>query len=268
MSLHSTAIVAAGARLSDGVVIGPYCLVGAGVTLGRNVRLHAHVVIEGDTEIGEDCEIYPFAVLGGAPQHSAHKSGDPGRLVIGARNVIREHVTIHSGSVVGRGVTTIGDECQFYVGAHVGHDCLVGDRVVMTNNATLGGHVRLEDHVIMGGLSAVQQHGRVGRHAFVGGLAGVNCDVIPFGMVWGSHAKLEGLNLVGLKRRGFSRDEINVLRAGYRALFNGQGSFRERLEAVTATFRGSPQVMEIVAFIQAEPTRPLTMPPSDFARES
>jgi UDP-N-acetylglucosamine acyltransferase len=268
MRVHPTAIVAAGAQLAEGVEIGPYCIVGQNVKLGRNVQLRSHVVIEGDTEIGADCEVYPFAVLGAAPQHSGHKPGDPSRLLIGARNVIREHVTIHGGSVVGRGVTTVGDDCQFYVGAHVGHDCAVGDHVVMTNNTSLGGHVRLEDHVILGGHSAVQQRGRVGRHAFVGGLAGVNCDVIPFGTVWGSHATLEGLNLVGLKRRGFSREEINVLRAGYRALFHGAGAFRERVEAASEAFGHSPLVMEIIAFIQAEPTRPLTMPASESARET
>ena len=268
MSIHATAIVAAGAKVSEGVEIGPYCIVGDGVTLGRNVRLGSQVVIEGDTVLGDDCEVYPFAVLGGPPQHSAHKPGAASRLVIGARNVFREHATIHGGSVVGRGVTTIGDDCQFYVGAHVGHDCVVGDHVVMTNNATLGGHVRLEDHVIMGGLSAVQQRGRVGRHAFIGGMAGVVCDVIPFGMVWGSHAKLEGLNLVGLKRRGFTRDEINALRAGYRALFNGHGLFSERIEEAAKAFAHSPQVMEIITFIQAEPTRPLTLPVGDSTRES
>lgn len=267
MSVHPTAIVAAGAQVADGVEIGPYCIVGDGAKIGRNVRLRSHVVIEGDTEIGADCEVYPFAVLGSAPQHTAHKQGDPSRLVIGARNVIREHATIHGGSVVGRGVTTVGDDCQFYVGAHVGHDCQVGDRVIMTNNTSLGGHSRLGDYVILGGHSAVQQHGRVGRHAFVGGMAGVNCDVIPFGTVWGSHAKLEGLNLVGLKRRGFSRDEIHQLRAGYRALFAGEGSFRDRVEAATVAFSHSPQVMEIIAFIRAEPSRPLTMP-SESARES
>ena len=263
MNIHPTAIVSSKAELADTVEVGPYCIVGDKVRLGQNVRLRAHVVVEGDTEVGEGCDVFPFAMLGGAPQHGGHRPEHASRLVIGARNVIREHVTFHGGSVFGHGVTTIGDGCQFYVGAHVGHDCVVGDHVVMTNNATLGGHVRLEDHVIMGGLSAVQQHGRVGRHAFVGGLAGVNCDVIPFGMVWGSHAKLEGLNLVGLKRRGFTREEINTLRAAYRQLFAGEGPFRERVEAAAVAFADSPQVMEVIAFIRAEPRRPLALPPGD-----
>ncbi len=266
MRAHATALIAPGAEIAGDVEIGPYCLIGERVRLGSGVRLHAHVVVEGDTEIGEGCEVFPFAVLGAAPQHSAHKPNDPSRLVVGARNVIREHVTMHGGSVVGHGVTRIGDDCQFYVGAHVGHDCIVGDHVVMTNGAVLGGHVRLGEHVIMGGLSAVQQRGRVGRHAFVGGMAGVNCDVIPFGTVWGSHATLEGLNLVGLKRRGFSREAINSLRAAFRAIFRGEGPFKERVEAAAETYRYSAEVMEIVDFIRAEPTRPLALPASEPAQ--
>jgi UDP-N-acetylglucosamine acyltransferase len=263
---HATAIVASGAEIASDVEIGPYCVVGERARLGPGVRLHSHVVVEGDTEVGEGCEVYPFAVLGAAPQHSAHKAGDPSRLVIGARNLIREHVTIHGGSIVGHGVTRVGDDCQFYVGAHVGHDCVVGDHVVMTNGAVLGGHVRLDDHVIMGGLSAVQQRGRVGRHAFIGGMAGANCDVIPFGVVWGSHATLHGLNLIGLKRRGFSRETINTLRAAFKAIFEGDGPFRERVDAAAAAYQGSPEVMEIIDFIRAEPTRPLALPASESAR--
>jgi UDP-N-acetylglucosamine acyltransferase len=226
------------------------------------------VVIEGDTRIGEGCEFYPFSSIGGAPQHSGHKPGDPSPIVIGARNIFREQTTVHGGSRFGRGVTTIGDDGQFYVGAHVGHDCLVGDHVVMTNNTALGGHVRLGDYVIMGGLSAVQQWGRVGRHAFVGGMAGANRDVIPFGTVWGSHATLEGLNLVGLKRRGFARQDIHALRNGFKELFHGEGSFDERLEAVGKAYAAAPLVMEVVDFIRAEPNRPLTMPASDSARRA
>lgn len=263
MNIHPTAIVSAKAELADDVEVGPYCIVGGKVKLAKGVRLRSHVVVEGETEIGEACDVYPFAVLGGAPQHAGHRPEHASRVVIGARNVLREHVTVHGGSIVGRGVTRIGDDCQLYVGAHVGHDCIVGDHVVMTNAATLAGHVRLGDHVIMGGLSAVQQWGRVGRHAFVGGMAGVNCDVIPFGMVWGSHAKLEGLNLVGLKRRGFSRPAINQLRAAFKEIFHGPGAFRDRVEAAAVTFADAAEVMEVIDFIRAEPTRPLTMPPSE-----
>jgi UDP-N-acetylglucosamine acyltransferase len=260
VNIHPTAIVAAGAEIADGVEIGPYCMIGGHVRLGADVRLGAHVVIEGDTVIGPGCEIYPFAVLGEPPQHAAYRPGDACRLAIGARNLIREHVTIHGGSRAGRGATNVGDDCVFYVGSHVGHDCQVGERVTLTNGATLGGHACVGDYAILGGLCAVQQRVRIGRYAFVGGMAGVNFDVIPFGMVWGNHARLEGLNLVGLKRRGFSREEIATLRAGFRDIFEGQGPLRERVECAAAKFAGSPQVMEIIDFIRSEPTRPLILP--------
>jgi UDP-N-acetylglucosamine acyltransferase len=261
MSIHATALVAPGAELADDVEIGPYCIVGAKAKLHRGVRLHSHVVITGDTELGEGCDVHPFALLGGLPQHSGHKESDPSRLVIGARNLIREQVTIHGGSVIDRGVTNIGDDGTFYVGAHVGHDCQVGHHVTMTNHATLGGHVVLGDYVIMGGLSAIQQRSRVGRYAFIGGGGAVTSDVIPFGMVWGNHATLEGLNLVGLKRRGFGRAAINTLRAAFREIFETPGgNFRDRIDDAAATFGDSPEVMEIVDFIRAEPTRHLVLP--------
>jgi len=266
MNIHATALVAPGAELADDVEIGPYCIVGPRVKLHRGVRLRSHVVVEGETEIGEACDVYPFVYLGGLPQHSAHKEADASRLVIGARNLIREQVTMHGGSVVGRGVTSIGDDGTFYVGAHVGHDCHVGHHVTMTNHATLGGHVVLGDYVIMGGLSAIQQRSRVGRNAFIGGLAAVNSDVIPFGMVWGNHARLEGLNLVGLKRNGFSRSVINTLRAAFREIFDTRDQpFRERVDAAAEAFAGSPEVMEIIDFIRADITRPLVRPARDAA---
>jgi UDP-N-acetylglucosamine acyltransferase len=266
MRIHATALVAPGAELAGDVEIGPYCTIGAKAKLGAGVRLHSHVVIAGETEVGEACEIFPFVVLGAPPQHAIYKPTDPVRLVIGARNLIREHVTMNGGSSVGRGVTRIGDDCTFYVGAHVGHDCVVGDHVTLTNNATLGGHVVLGDYVIMGGLSAIQQRSRVGRYAFIGGGAAVNSDVIPFGIVWGNHARLQGLNLIGLKRNGFTREQINTLRAGFRALFGPHdGPFRERVDALADEFTGSPEVLEIVEFIRAEPLRPLVLPGRDAA---
>ncbi len=257
--VHPTAVVGTGARLAQHVEVGPYSLVGADVSLGEGVKIGSHVVIVGATEIGAGCTVHPFAVLGGPPQHAGHR-GEPTRLVIGPRNLIREHVTMHCGTAMGRGVTTVGSDGFFMVGVHVGHDCVVGDHVLMANNATLGGHVTLGDHVIMGGLSAAHQNTRIGRHAFIGGMAGVNHDVIPFGNVWGNHAHLEGLNLVGLKRRGFSREAINTLRAAYRMLFAEEGTFQERLEDTAYAYSGSPEVMEIVDFIRADASRPLTTP--------
>jgi UDP-N-acetylglucosamine acyltransferase len=258
-AIHATAIVDPRAQLGDDVEIGPYCIVGPDVSLGARVRVRSHAVIDGHTQIGADCEIYPFCSLGAPPQHTAHQ-GEPTRLVLGARNLIREHVTMHAGTAFGRGVTTIGSDCLFYVGCHVAHDCIVGDHVILINSATLGGHVVVEDYVIMGGLSAAHQNTRVGRHAFVGGMAGVNHDVIPFGNVWGNHAHLEGLNLVGLKRRGFAREQINTLRAAYRMLFAEEGTFQERLDDTAYAYAASSEVMEIVDFIKADATRPLTMP--------
>ena len=257
-TVHPTAIVCEGAHLQPGVEIGPYCMVGPQVELGAGVRLASHAVIEGRTEIGPECVVHPFAVLGGAPQHLAHR-GEPTRLVVGARNVIREHVTMHTGTAAGRGVTTVGSDGLYMVGSHVAHDCIVGDHVVLANNATLGGHVQVGDHVFMGGLSAVHQWTRVGRHAFVGGLAPVTKDVIPYALV-GNDAHLEGMNLVGLKRRGFSRDSINDLRAAYRLLFAQEGTFQERVDDVARVFGASQEVMEVVSFIRAEAARPLCLP--------
>jgi UDP-N-acetylglucosamine acyltransferase len=257
--IHPTAVVDKAARLADDVEVGPYSLIGADVVLGAGVTIASHVIVEGHTQLGDGCAVHPFAVLGSAPQHAGHK-GEPTRLVIGERNLIREQVTMHCGTAMGRGVTTVGSDGFFMVGVHVGHDCIVGDHVVMANTATLGGHVVMEDYVIMGGLSAAHQYTRIGRHAFVGGMAGVNHDVIPFGNVWGNHAHLEGLNLVGLKRRGFSREAINALRAAYRMLFAEEGTFQERLDDTAYAYSGSPEVMEIVEFIRADSSRPLTTP--------
>jgi UDP-N-acetylglucosamine acyltransferase len=261
--IHPTAMVDVGATLADDVEIGPYCIVGAHVVLGRAVRLLSHAVIDGRTEIGDECVVHPFACLGAPPQDTRHK-GEPTRLLVGAGNVIREHVTMHCGTAIGRGVTTVGSRGYFMVGVHIGHDCIVGDGVTMANNATLGGHVVVSDHVIMGGLSAAHQHTRIGRHAFVGGMAGVNHDVIPFGNVWGNHAHLEGLNLVGLKRRGFEREVINTLRAAYRMLFAEEGTFQERLDDTAQAYAVSPEVMEIIDFIRADADRPLTTPQREF----
>ncbi len=256
--IHPTAIVHDGARLAPGVEVGPYCIVGPEVELGEGVRLLSHVVIDGRTSIGEQGVIHSFASLGGPPQHLGHR-GEPTRLVVGARNVIREHVTMHLGTAAGRGVTTVGADGLFMVGSHIAHDCVVGDHIVMANNATLGGNVELGDHVWMGGLSAVHQHSRIGRHAFIGGLAPVTKDVIPFALV-GNDAHLQGMNLVGLKRRGFSREAINDLRAAYRLLFAEEGTLQERVDDLARVFGASGEVMEIVGFIRADANRPLCLP--------
>lgn len=257
--IHPLASVDKGAQLGEDVEIGPYCIVGPQVKLGARTRLQSHVNIEGLTEIGEDCVVHPFASLGGPPQHAAH-TGEPTRLIIGDRNQIREHVTMNAGSSVGSGVTKVGSDGMFYTGAHVAHDCVVGDRVLLTNLATLGGHVVVGDYAIVGGLAGVHQFTRIGRYAFVGAMAMVVRDIIPYGSVWGNHAHLEGLNLVGLKRRGFSREQINTLRVAYRLLFAEEGSFQERVDEVAETYADAPEVMEVIDFIRADANRPLCMP--------
>ena len=261
-TIHPTAIVADGARLGADVEVGPYCIVGGEVVLADGVRLISHVTLEGRTEIGEASVLHPCASLGGAPQHLGHK-GEPTRLIVGQRNIIREHVTMNTGTVGGGGVTRVGSDGLYMTGSHVAHDCVVGDHVVFANNATLGGHVHVGDYVFMGGLAAAHQFTRIGRYSFIGGVSAVTKDIIPYGSVWGVHAHLEGLNLVGLKRRGFTREAINDLRSAYRLLFADEGTFQERLEDVANAFAGSAEVMEIVGFIRAEANRPLCLPRND-----
>jgi UDP-N-acetylglucosamine acyltransferase len=257
--IHPTAIVAEGAEIADGAAIGPFCVIGPSVRIGEGTTLSSHVVVEGRTTIGSGNTIGAFAVLGGPPQHTAYK-GEDTALTIGDGNIIREHATMNIGTVNGGGVTRVGSNGFYMIESHVGHDCVVGDNVILTKQATLGGHCQIGDFVIVGGLAAVHQFTRVGRHAMIGGLAAVVKDVIPYGSVWGNHAHLEGLNLVGLKRRGFSREAINTLRAAYRLLFADEGTFQERLDDTVDTYSRSPEVMEIIDFIRADASRPLCLP--------
>jgi UDP-N-acetylglucosamine acyltransferase len=257
--VHPTALVADGADLAADVSVGAYCVVGDDVRIGAGTKLMSHVVMEGPMSLGEDCIVHPFAALGGPPQVLGYK-GEPTRLEIGDRNTIREYVTMHRGTPMGRGVTTVGSDCLFMAQAHVAHDCIVEDRVIMAHAATLGGHVHVGEFAIIGGLAAVHQWGRIGPHVNIGGLAAVTKDVIPYGSAWGNHAHLEGLNLVGLKRRGFARDTVNDLRAAYRLLFADEGTFQERVEDAARVFAGSAAVMQIVDFIRADANRPLCLP--------
>jgi len=257
--IHPTAIVAPGAKIGAGVEIGPYCVVGAGVELGDRVRLVAQVNVDGRTMIGAGTAIYPFASLGQPPQSLAYK-GEENSLVIGENNIIREYVTMNPGTAKGRLETHVGSNCFFMAHSHVAHDCVLGDNIVMANNVMIAGHVEIGDHVWFGGGSAVHQFSRIGRHAFVSGMSGLEGDLIPYGWVFGTRARLLGLNLVGLKRRGFSRETIHELRNAYRLLFAQEGTFQERLEDVAQTYAKQPEVMEIVNFIRAGGNRPLVMP--------
>jgi UDP-N-acetylglucosamine acyltransferase len=257
--IHASAIVEDGAVLGADVEVGPYSLVGAHVRVGDGVRIGSHVVLSGNTQIGARCIVHPHAVLGGGPQFR----GDPGqdaRLVIGSDTVIREHVTMNRGSAKGGGLTEVGANGYFMAYSHVAHDCHVGDNVTFANGVALGGHVSIGDGVNIGGLSAVQQYSRIGRGAFVGGVTGVPDDVIPYGMVWGDHARLGGLNLIGLKRRGIPRERIHALRAAFRAIFFGEGTLAERARDAGSRW-ATPEVSEVVAFILAQSKRPICMPP-------
>lgn len=257
MTIHPTAIVDSGAELGSGVRIGPYCIVGASAKLGDDVELVAHVVVSGNVTIGARTIVHPFAVLGGPPQHAGYR-GEATSAVIGADCLIREHATVNRGTVQGRGVTEVGDKCMLMTASHVAHDCHVAPNVTLANNATLGGHVRIEEFVFLGGLCAIHQNCRVGAYAFIGGCAAVPADVIPFGSAIGNHAKLAGLNIIGMKRRGLPRDAIHDLRAAYRGLFEDEeGSFQERLAKVEATLGGRPEVKRILDFVRSDASRTL-----------
>jgi UDP-N-acetylglucosamine acyltransferase len=257
--IHPTAIVEDSVTLGADVEIGPYCIVEGPVELGDGVRLMSHVTIAGQTQIGAETVIYPHASLGHPPQDFKFK-GEDTRLIVGARNTIREYATMHPGTGVGRQKTVVGDDGYFMIGTHVAHDCIVGDKVVMSNHAVLGGCSTVEDQAILGGYTGVVQFCRIGRQAFVNAMSLLTKDVIPYGAAGGNHAHLEGLNLVGLKRRGHSRSAIKELRTAYRLLFAEEGSFNERLEDVANLYSENPAVMEIVDFIRAQPNRSICMP--------
>jgi UDP-N-acetylglucosamine acyltransferase len=261
-TIHATAIVATGAKIGQDVSIGPYCIVGENVVLDDGVTLVSHVVVDGHTRIGTRTKIFPFASLGQGPQHLKY-AGEPTRLEIGAENVIREHVTMNTGTVMGGGVTRVGDRNFFMVNSHVAHDCTVGNNVVMANNAVLGGHVTVGDFSVFGGNCAVHQFVRIGRYTMISGACGVAEDVISYGYayaLYNSRASLAGLNLVGLKRRGFTREQIHTLRTAYRLLFAEEGTLKERLDDVAEMYRDNEAVMEIVNFIRADASRSICLP--------
>jgi UDP-N-acetylglucosamine acyltransferase len=259
MAIDPTARVAAGARIDESVEIGPYCIVGPQVELGRGVRLLAHVHVTGATTIGEASLVYPFSSLGTPPQ-SIHYRGGATRLVIGARCELRESVTMNTGTEAGGGITSIGDRCTFMVGSHVGHDCVVGNDVTFANNVVLGGHVSVGDYTFLGGHVAIHQFVRIGEGVMMAGMSAARDDIIPFGFALGQTGALVGLNIVGLRRRGATRAAMHRLRSAYRSLFFVEGRIAERVDAIEREFGADPMVGKVVAFIRAGGKRPLMRP--------
>jgi UDP-N-acetylglucosamine acyltransferase len=259
VSIHPTAIVAPGARIGEGATIGPWCSIGPDAIIEPGVRLVSHVVVDGRTTIGENAVVYPFVTIGMAPQDLKYK-GEPTETIVGARTQIREHCTIHRGTVTGTGITRVGADCLLMAVVHVAHDCELGDGVIVANNVVMGGHVTIGAGAVIGGATALHQFVRVGRAAMVGGASGVEADVIPFGAVLGNRARLTGLNMIGLRRRGVDKAGQHRLRAAFRMLFApGDGEtdvFAQRL-AQARRLADDPLVAEMLAFIDAPSRRGL-----------
>jgi UDP-N-acetylglucosamine acyltransferase len=258
--IHPTAIVDSAACLAPDVKVGPYSIIGPNVTLASKVEVMSHVCIEGHTSIGEGTQIFPFSVIGFPPPDLKYK-GEDSRLVIGKNNVIREHVTIHTGTAVDRNETTIGDNCLFMASSHVAHDCIIGSNVIMANCAALGGHVIIEDFAIIGGLSAVQQRVRIGAYSIVGGMSGIDADLIPFGRAVGDRARLAGLNTIGLKRNNIPNSRIIAMNEAFDRLFlEDYDVFEKRVSDVAKEFSDDEFIMRIINFISDEQTKTLCKP--------
>jgi UDP-N-acetylglucosamine acyltransferase len=259
--IHPTAIVEKGAELGDGVNIGPFCLVGSHVRLGDNCDLKSHVVLVGHTTIGPRSTLFPHAAIGHQPQDFKYH-GEDSTITIGSDCLIREGVTIHPGTAGGGMATVIGDRCSLFMNSHVAHDCRLGNNVLLSGSVLLAGHCSIGDYAIIGGGSGIHQFVRIGAHAFLAGMSAVANDVIPYGFVMGNKAFLSGLNMVGLKRRGFSREAIHDLRRAYRLLFAEEGTLKERIEDVAMEFSHNSTVQEILEFIRESADRPICTPNS------
>lgn len=260
VEIHPTAIVEEGAQLGQNVSVGAFAFVGRDTVLADGCRILQHATVTGRTELGADVEVYPGAVIGGAPQVLGFKDDGTSRLKVGRGTIFREHTTVHTGSPAHGGLTVVGEDCLFMVGSHLAHDCHVGNKCVFANDVQMGGHIVVGDQVWMGGVVAIHQFCRIGRHAFVGGGAIVVADVIPYGSVIGNHAHLAGLNIIGMKRRGFSRQTIHDVRAAYRMLFAKEGTFSERVTDAEETYGECPEVVEIIDFIRSSKSRALCLP--------
>jgi len=258
-NIHATAVVDPSTKLGTNVEIGPFCLIGPNVELGDGVVVRSHTAIDGRTKIGAGSKIFPFASIGLPPQDIKYHN-EPSTLEIGPNTTIREYVTINPGTEGGYMATKVGANCLLMIGSHVAHDCELGNNVTLVNGATLGGHVSIGEGAIIGGLSAVHQFVRIGAYAFIGGMTGITADVIPFGMAIGNRASLCGLNIVGLKRKGFPREQIHELRQAYRMLFSSEGTLKERLEDVEHMFSANPLARQIIDFIKTGSDRSFCVP--------
>jgi UDP-N-acetylglucosamine acyltransferase len=250
IEIHKTAIVSKKADIGDDVVIGPYCIIEAGVKIGSGSQLLSHVVIEGDTEIGEGCMIHQFATIGLPPQDLKYKN-EKTAVKIGRKNIIREYVSIHRASISGSGVTRIGDSNFIMAYVHIAHDCVIGQSNILANACTFAGHVMIEDFVFIGGLVAIHQNNRIGAYAMVGGCTGITQDIPPYTMASDHRAKLYGLNIIGLKRRGFSDETINTLKKAYKILFRDKATMSEALERIRNDLPQIPEIKHLVEFIEA-----------------
>jgi UDP-N-acetylglucosamine acyltransferase len=257
--IHPLAAVDPAAQIADDAEIGPFCVIGPHVSIASGCRLISHVHVAGRTSIGAHTIVHPYGSLGGPPQSLSYR-GEPTRLVIGADCDLREGVTMNLGTQDGGGLTEVGDHGLFMAYAHVGHDCRVGKHVMFANCATLGGHCEIGDHVFLGGLSAILQRARIGAHAMIGGVCGVRADVIPFGLANGAVARLIGINVVGMRRRGFSKESIAAARNAYRMLFFDNAPMAQRLANAETELGSDPAVAQMVAFIRAGSKRPLCRP--------
>lgn len=258
--IHPSAVIECGARIGTGVRIGPFCHVSPDATIEDNVELVGHVSVLGATTIGAGTKVFPMATLGAPPQNAKHKGGRT-TLIIGANCMIREGVTMHTGTDSSRGETIVGENGNFLAYAHIAHDCVVGKNVTFANGATLGGHCEIGDNVNIGGLTAVHQFVRVGDNAFIGGCSAVVGDVIPFAIAVGNRAKLRGLNIIGLKRSGLARSEIHLLRRCYRTLFDHSRPVSENIATARAEFGSSETAMKIIDFMDNRAKRHYTVPP-------
>lgn len=256
MTIHPAALVEAGAIVADTARIGPWCHVGPHVVIEDGAELVSHVVVAGHTRIGAGAVLHPFCTVGLPPQDLKYR-GEPTRCEIGARTQVREHCSIHRGTVTGSGVTIVGADCLLMAVVHVAHDCVLGDNVIIANNVVMGGHVEIGDGAVIGGAAALHQFVRIGRAAMVGGVSGVEADVIPFGSVIGNRARLAGLNVIGLRRRGVDRAQLHTIRSAFRGLFGGEGVFAQRVATVRAEWGSDPFVTEILAFIDRPSRRGL-----------